>query len=615
MLTRAYLKSLATSSSFERGKEYYDEGRVGRIKRDGNTFKAKVEGTEIYKAKLVLRPAGAELRCNCPYDYGGICKHAVALGLAVLEEYGPNLSAAAEPTTKADPEALEDTLKDTSPAVQLEFLAGLLRQNANLRQQFLHFVGADEEAAPTFPPAAPPSEATPEGIATELYEALSDLAFDDELLRGYTDYYGDYLDDEGDGMLELADEAIQEVLAPHAQTVAAAVRGGQLTVALRYWVGVYEGSRDAEPQADDYDLFSYEGYPARVLDGWWTLLDEAGVLEQLTAAPAETAAALTLLFGRYPAGVPAHFEPLLQRLAHGTAAAAYLRPLLEAAPPTDSLDPLLLRVAETLTDDALWLRVAEQQAPQNAPVALQLLDYYRQHDDRANLLRLLHQLLPNGPALTDYVLRYVAPAEDRDLYLAALERRCRGQQRLPDYRELREYWTAEQRRQFVDEQVGLGERHYADGLFAADLLVTENREAELLPYLLRRTWVGQPSTAALLTLAAQTRPDECMDAVMERTEKLLADAGNGRGRDVYQQIVAWLTALDAFAALRPQVALFAAYLYAEHSRLNVLREELRAARLVQTLKVGTQYQLQAPTSEVNPKRAKQHSTGHPKKRR
>lgn len=275
-----------------------------------------------------------------------------------------------------------------------------------------------------------------------------------------------------------------------------------------------------------------------------------------------------------------------------------------------------LRVAEVLGDDALWLRIAEAEAPRNAPLATQLLDYYRQHDDRANLLRLLHQLWEkSGPALTDYVLSHVTPAEDRQLYQTALERRCRTRPSLADFRELCTYWSAAQRRQFVDEQLALGERYYADGLFAAELLLAENRAAELLPYLLRRTWVGQPATAAILTMAAQVRPDECMDAVMERTEKLLQDASLGRGRDVYQQIVSWLLVLDGFPALHPQVALFAAYLYAEHPRLNALREELRKARLVRTLKVGNKYELQTPTPEAELEREKQQSAGHPKKRK
>lgn len=333
MLTRKALKSLASDSSFSRGVTYFHQGSVGKIKREGNTFKAKVHGTYTYKTKLTLRAAGPELHCNCPYDFGGICKHAVALGLAVMEEFGSHsLQMVAEPDT--GPAALEKALEVTPAAEQLQFLANLLRNDAKLRRQFLRAVEADDEATPTAPQIATPAETTPESISTEVYEALSDLEFDDDLLRGYTDYYGDYLDDESDGMLGLADEAIKEVLAPHAQAVAAAVRGRRLHAALRRWVGVYEGSAAAEnPQADDYDLFSYEGYPARVLNCWEALLDEEGVSQQLENepfSPGETKAGLTLLFDRYPAGLPAHFADVLLRLAHDLPAAVLLGPLLAA---------------------------------------------------------------------------------------------------------------------------------------------------------------------------------------------------------------------------------------------------------------------------------------------
>lgn len=98
-------------------------------------------------------------------------------------------------------------------------------------------------------------------------------------------------------------------------------------------------------------------------------------------------------------------------------------------------------------------------------------------------------------------------------------------------------------------------------------------------------------------MVARTHPNECLDEVMERTEALLQDSISGRGRDVYQRLISWLTALNAFLALQPQVALFAAHLYAEYSRLSALREELRAARLVRVIKSGNQYQLVPPTPE------------------
>ncbi len=616
MFTREYLQSLATATIFGRGKEYFRAGNVGRITREGDKFTAKVHGTYLYKVQLTLKAGGAKLKCNCPYDFDGVCKHVIALGLAVLKEFGPSLHAGKATTKGPDtsPAALEIALRDTAANVQLAFLAGLLRQDDILRRQFLLYVAP---SAPVAPPAAQ-AELTIENISTEICEALSDLAFDDELLNEYDKEYIDYRYDEDDTLLEAADEAIDEVLAPHADAVAEALHDGRLTEALRRWVGVYEGSATSEPQADDYDLFGYEGYPAHVQARWWELLaglEIPQLLETKRFDTAETEAALALLAERYrepttqpkgPAGhskkptstapplkPPPHFYDLLHALAHDPATAAQLRPLLAEVPtPSVGLARVLLRVAEVLADDQLWLRTSETFATQDATLTVQLLDRYRERGDRANLLRVLTERRAQFPQLLNpYILSHLTLTEDEALYLAALEQRCRQTQSLADYRTLQINWSPAQRRNFVDEQTTQGIRTGNDPLFGAELLVAENREAELLPYLLRTNWTWQRSIPEILTLAARTHPDDCLDAVMERTETLLQDPINGRGRDRYQRIASWLAALNTMEELRPPVALFAAHLYTEYMRLNALREELRAARLVRTQLVGKQHKL------------------------
>ena len=617
MFTREYLQSLATATIFGRGKEYFWAGNVDRITREGDKFTAKVHGSYPYKVQLTLKAGGAKLKCNCPYDFDGICKHAVALGLAVLKEFGPSLPASAAATSAPDtsPAALEAALRDTAADVQLAFLANLLRQDATLRRQFLLHTAP---SAPANPPTDP-AELTIESISTEVYEALSELAFDDELLSEYDNEYSDYRYDEADSLLEAADEAIDEILIPHADAVAEALHDGRLATALRRWVGVYEGSTAAtEPQADDYDLFGYEGYPAHVQARWWELLagqEIPQLLETKQFAPAETEAALALLAERYrepvimpkvlaghkvtlirshpPLNLPGHFYDLLHALAHDPATAAQLRPLLTAVPKPDvGLARVLLRVAEVLADDPLWLRTSETFAAQDATLTVQLLDRYRERGDRASMLRLLHERQAQfSYILNTYILSHLTPAEDEPLYLTALEQRCRQTQSLADYRTLQEYWSPAQRRTFVDEQTTQGIRTGNDPLFGAELLAAENRSAELLPYLLRTNWTWQRSIPEILTLAARTHPDDCLDAMMERTETLLQDSINGRGRDRYQRITSWLAALTTVEELRAPVALFAAHLYTEYLRLNALREELRAAQLVRTQLVGKQHKL------------------------
>ena len=567
MFTREYLQSLATAIVFGRGKACFQSGSVGRITREGDKFTAKVRGSYLYKAQLTLRPNGAKLQCNCPYEFEGICKHAVALGLAVLDGFDLRLAAGAVP-------------------------------------------------AASLPPAA--AAFTVASISTEVCEALSDLAFDEKLLDEYgADYYN-----EDDDLLAAADEAIAEVLVPHAEAVADALHAGHLAQALGRWVGVCAGCAAAtQPATDDYDLFGHEGYPAHLQAHWQALLAEQELPQLLTTkhfAPAETEAALALLAAHChapapcakgrpatapspssPFSIPPYLHGLLHALVHDPATAARLRPLLAEVPAPDlGLARVLLRVAEVLADDALWLRTSEVFAAQDAGLTVQLLDRYRAAGDRASLRRLLGQQRAYFPrVLHPYILAHLTLADDAALYLAALEQRCRHTRSLADYRVLQSHWGPAQRRSFADEHVAQGARAGHDPLFGAELLVAENRAAELLPYLRRLNWTWHRSVPELLALAASFHPDDCLDLVLERTEALLQDPATGRGRERYQRIAAWLTALGTQAALRPPVALFAAYLYTEYARLNALRQELRAAQLVRTRLVGKQHRLAVAEAE------------------
>ncbi|MBT2557609.1 hypothetical protein J7E24_07425 [Hymenobacter sp. ISL-91] len=604
MFTRQNLKAAANTTSYERGQQYFKRGYVGKISRENNTFKARVEGSERYKVRLTVDRTGATYRCNCPYDYDGICKHAVALGLAVLQKFGSPVEPLPMPDTSE--QALLQALLDTPVTTQLAFLTNLLRTEPRLREQFLlHLAPAAPAAASSAPVAAPEELTTIEEVSTEVYEALADLVFDDDALSEHTDYYGEYLHDEGDGMLELADEIICDVLKPFARFVADHLAHGRLTRALEYWIGVYEGATAAtDPAADDYSLFSYEGYPARVLDCWDRLLNESGVdarLKTTDFGDAKTEAALTLLFDRYAqqGSPPDYFADLLADLTRTPAAAARLRPRLEAAGPPLSPDQahLLLHTAEALADDALWRRTAEAHAGQDFGLLQRLLDHYRQHDDRPNLLRLLRQYREQfSHRLDPYILEHLTLADDESLYLTALEQRCRSTQSLADYEQLRPHWSVAQRRQFVDEQVERQRKAWggSNPLFGAGLLVAENRAPELLAYLLAQQWLSSGGVPELLALTARPQPEATFDAVMERTEQALASS---RGRDVYQRITSWLLALNEFEALRPGIALFATHLYTEYSKLNALREELRAAKLVKTERFGKTYRLVPPTPE------------------
>lgn len=69
-----------------RGEDYYLDGKVKDIKRDGDVYSAHVEGTETYDTSVEVK--NGELlywSCDCPYDRG-ICKHVAALLFAIENE-------------------------------------------------------------------------------------------------------------------------------------------------------------------------------------------------------------------------------------------------------------------------------------------------------------------------------------------------------------------------------------------------------------------------------------------------------------------------------------------------------------------------------------------------
>lgn len=77
-----------------RGFSYYQSGLVRSIEETSpNTFTAYVEGSEDYLVKVKLREDGEIIyvECDCPYDWGPICKHMVAVFYELKERLQDNI--------------------------------------------------------------------------------------------------------------------------------------------------------------------------------------------------------------------------------------------------------------------------------------------------------------------------------------------------------------------------------------------------------------------------------------------------------------------------------------------------------------------------------------------
>ncbi|HEX5733377.1 MAG TPA: SWIM zinc finger family protein [Blastocatellia bacterium] len=88
-VTEADVRGLASEKSFERGESYYKDGAIMDPVRQGTQLRTYCEGSEYepYHLSVTLAKGGVEdASCTCPYDWGGICKHLVALLLTYVHK-------------------------------------------------------------------------------------------------------------------------------------------------------------------------------------------------------------------------------------------------------------------------------------------------------------------------------------------------------------------------------------------------------------------------------------------------------------------------------------------------------------------------------------------------
>ena len=124
-LTEAQVRAMANDKSFERGKSYYQGGAIVEPLLQGSELRAECEGSEYepYQISVTLGTKGiAETSCTCPYDWGGICKHIVALLLAYV--HNPQAFRVIEP--------LERMLADKSKDELIAIIQDMLRHKPEL---------------------------------------------------------------------------------------------------------------------------------------------------------------------------------------------------------------------------------------------------------------------------------------------------------------------------------------------------------------------------------------------------------------------------------------------------------------------------------------------------
>lgn len=129
------LRKLAGDTVYQRGQNYYNEGRVGELTIRGSQITTYVNGAEPYRVTLNHTAKIFDGSCDCPAsDQFDFCKHCVAAGLSYYYQTQTNVELAESSPSQDKLLPFLQTL--TKPELASE-LHRLIRNDPNLLDQWL----------------------------------------------------------------------------------------------------------------------------------------------------------------------------------------------------------------------------------------------------------------------------------------------------------------------------------------------------------------------------------------------------------------------------------------------------------------------------------------------
>ncbi|GEM82901.1 SWIM zinc finger family protein [Meiothermus hypogaeus] len=128
------LLALADERVLERGKTLFLRGAVLEAARSRNRLQARVQGSAPFPYRVEIDLNKGEWRCSCPYTWGPVCKHLVAVAFAALE--APEIFARKK-LGRSTPVNLKPLL-ELSDDELLRFLWQLAEERPELMEEFAY---------------------------------------------------------------------------------------------------------------------------------------------------------------------------------------------------------------------------------------------------------------------------------------------------------------------------------------------------------------------------------------------------------------------------------------------------------------------------------------------
>ena len=577
LFTIADIEELATSSSFARGEDYFLAGEVRKIVRKGNLFAGKVYGTRIYEVSLNIFNGELIFKCNCPYDFGGICKHKVAFALEILD--GKYIENNIDEEKSFSNEEFENSFAKAKTGKKLKFLKQLLDRDMDLQQQFIEFTKDVSENLDNI------VGKKIDVVKNQIHNELSSLDFDNIENEYENNHYGDYWNDEG--LYDFADEMIQDVFTPYIDQAANYLKKGNLLDGIRINLGIYEGAQNLpELDNDDYCIFDGE-YNASVQHILKESINNIALaMNEIVKSDEATLQIIDLIFKRIKAydvendddedGIYYNikdFEKLFQALVVNKKTATYLYKQIKNNNSENSgASYIILNIAEILNDETLWINTAETFSSNDKEITRRLIEKYKSKKLEKDFIRIAKMAFDNWPNDFDlYLINNLNKKQETGLYINALKNYVRDKHKIKYYEILRHYLTDIEKFRLVNE---FKDSH--NQVFYVQLLETEKRYQEILDCAEQNK--DSYDFDKLIIPILNIYPSECFTLIVNNNNTAMDSYG--RNRKTYQSMIKTLRLLKQITSKKEESVLFLNKLYNHKPNLPALKDEMRQANLV-----------------------------------
>lgn len=124
----------------DRGYDYYVGGNIIDIYNPGkNEYIFKIQGNDDYEVIVKLDDNGEILysECNCPYDYGPVCKHQVAAFYKLLEIFSSQNEASNVQKRAKEQQGIKEVLDSLSKEELIDIIMDLIGDDETLKKRLV----------------------------------------------------------------------------------------------------------------------------------------------------------------------------------------------------------------------------------------------------------------------------------------------------------------------------------------------------------------------------------------------------------------------------------------------------------------------------------------------